>query len=84
MLHQFNGNMLFGTDDYDDVAEVEIVIDMDGFGGPEIKTRHYGFYALADYSEVPAIKLFFNWDIPLMSPATIQNLSTAPGLIIYQ
>ena len=84
VLHQFNGNMLFGTDDYDDVAEVEIVIDMDGFGGPEIKTRHYGFYALADYSEVPAIKLFFNWDIPLMSPATIQNLSTAPGLIIYQ
>jgi hypothetical protein len=84
VLHQFNGIMLLDPTTYDDVPEVEIVIDMDGFGGPEIKTRHYGFYALASYSEVPAIKLFFNWDVPLMSPATIQSLSTAPGLIIYQ
>ncbi len=84
VLHQFNGIMLLDPTEYDDVAEVEIVVDMDGFGGPEIKTRHYGFYALAPYSEVPAIKLFFDWDVPLMSPTTIQNLSTPPGLIIYQ
>ena len=84
VLHQFNGIMLLNPMDYDDVSEVEIVVDMDGFGGPEIKTRHYGFFALSEYSEVPAIKLFFHWDVPLMSPATIQNLSTAPGLIIYQ
>ena len=84
VLHQFNGIMLLDPTGYDDVAEVEIVIDMDGFGGPEIKTRHYDLFALSDYSEVPAIKLFFRWDVPLMSPTTIQNLSTAPGLIIYQ
>lgn len=84
VLHQFNGIMLLDPTAYHDVAEVEIVVDMDGFGGPEIKTRHYGFYALASYSEVPAIKLFFDWDVPLMSPATINSLSTAPGLVIYQ
>jgi len=84
VLHQFNGIMLLNPTQYDDVPEVEIVVDMDGFGGPAIKTRHYGFYALAAYSEVPAIKLFFDWDVPLMSPATIQGLSTAPGLVIYQ
>lgn len=84
VLHQFTPDMLLGTSQYNNVAEVEIVVDMDGFGGPQIKTNHYGFYALAGYSEVPAIKLFFDWDVPLMSPATIQNLSTAPGLVIYQ
>lgn len=84
VLHQFTPDMLLNTSQYHDVAEVEIVVDMDGFGGPAIKTRHYGFYALAEYSEVPAIKLFFDWDVPLMSPATINGLSTAPGLVIYQ
>lgn len=84
VLHQFTPDMLLGTSQYNDVAEVEVVVDMDGFGGQQIKTNHYGFYALAGYSEVPAIKLFFNWDTPLMSPATIQALSTPPGLIIYQ
>jgi hypothetical protein len=83
VLHQFNGIMLLDPDDYDDVAEVEIVIDMDGFGGTEIKTKHYDLFALAPYAERPAIKLFFAWDIPLMTPEVIQGLSTPPALIIY-
>lgn len=84
VLHQFNGIMLLDPAGYDDVPEVEVVIDMDGFGGPAIKTKHYDLFALAEYSEVPAIKLFFDWDVPLMSPTTIQALSTAPSLVIYQ
>jgi hypothetical protein len=83
VLHQFNGIMLIDPAGYDDVAEVEVVIDMDGFGGPAIKTKHYELFGLAEYSEVPAIKLFFDWDVPLMSPTMIQALNTPPSLVIY-
>ncbi|MDA0350972.1 MAG: hypothetical protein O3A10_02020 [Chloroflexi bacterium] len=84
VLHQFTPDMLFGTAQYNAIPEVELVVDMDGLGGPAIKIDHYDRYALAPYAERPAIKLFFNWDTPLMSPATILKLSTTPALVIYQ
>ncbi|HJM75319.1 MAG TPA: hypothetical protein QGI71_05595 [Dehalococcoidia bacterium] len=84
VLHQFRSGMLTDTESYRDVLEVEISIDMDGFGGPWPKLANYDRFALAEYSERPAIKLFYDWDVPLMDPARIQGLDTPPDLIIYQ
>jgi hypothetical protein len=84
VLHQFDVGMLNDPDEYTAHDEVEILIDMDGFGGVGIKTRHYTWYALASYAERPGIKLFFNWDTPLMSPAAVMGLPTPPALVIYQ
>jgi hypothetical protein len=84
VLHQFRPEMLTDTDAYLDVPEVEISIDMDGFGGPWPKLANYEAYSLSEYSERPAIKLFYDWDTPLMDPARIQSLDTPPDLIIYQ
>ena len=84
VLHQFKRNMLTETEDYLDVPEVELIIDMDGFGSPGAKITNYEIFSLAEYSERPAIKLFYDWDTPLMEPAQIQALETPPDLIIYQ
>lgn len=83
VLHQFVPWMLEGTEDYESHREVEISVDMDGFGGPGIKLDHYAKYALAEYSDRPAIKLFFDWDTPLMSAADVMGLETPPDLVIY-
>jgi hypothetical protein len=84
VLHQFLDTMLAGTSLYHDVPEVEITVDMDGFGPDTVKAVKYGWYALADYSERAAIKLFYHWDAPLMSPADILALDRAPDYVIYQ
>ncbi|MEE8422432.1 MAG: hypothetical protein V3S31_06615 [Dehalococcoidia bacterium] len=84
ILHQFRGFMLTDTETYLDVPEVEVVIDMDGFGSPWAKLTNYEEFSLASYAERPAIKLFFDWDTPLMSPERIQGLAVPPDLVIYQ
>ena len=85
VLHQFSAGMLSGTDSYDDVAEVELLIDMDGFGDAALKLTHYGLFALADYAERPGIKIFFDFDTdPQLGPETLFELEQPPDLIIYQ
>lgn len=84
VLHQFLQGMLTGVDYYDDVPEVEITIDMDGFGSPYVKLTKYEMYARADYAERAAIKLFYHWDAPLITPASLLALDHPPDLVIYQ
>lgn len=78
VLHQFLPSMLTGTGDWEDWAEVELTVDMDGFGGQYAKLTKYDLFALSDYSERPAIKLFYHWDAPVLTPAQLQGLARVP------
>lgn len=84
VLHQFLDFMLHDRDRYADVPEVEITIDMDGFGWDQDKLTKYDIYALQPAAERAAMKLFFDWDAPLLSPERLQGLEHPPDLIIYQ
>ena len=84
VLHQFLNSMLTGVEWYDDVPEVEVTVDMDGWGSPHVKLLKYDLYATSDYSERAAIKLFYHWDAPLITPALLQGLDHPPDLVIYQ
>ncbi|MPZ99873.1 MAG: hypothetical protein GEU80_11165 [Dehalococcoidia bacterium] len=83
VLHQFMEDML-PNPVYDDVPEVEIVIDMDGFGDRNAKLSKYEAFALGPYAERAGIKLFYDWDIDLLLPSELQALPTPPDLVIYQ
>ena len=84
VLHQFLDRMLVDPDQYAAFDGVEVVIDMDGFGGQGAKLSKYDRYALSDYSERAAIKLFYDWDTPLLTPEQLQSLEYPPDLVIYQ
>lgn len=84
VLHQFREDMLPDAEDFADVPEVEVTVDMDGWGAPWPKFYNYEQYAMADYAERPAIKLFFHWDDPLMTPADVMALPAPPAYVIYQ
>ena len=84
VLHQFLQSMLTDVDQYDDVPEVDVTIDMDGWGSPPVKLTKYRRYAVSDYAEYAAIKLFYRWDAPLMTPARLLALDDPPDLVIYQ
>ncbi|RLT40679.1 MAG: hypothetical protein DWI58_10395 [Chloroflexi bacterium] len=84
VIHQFRDDMILQPERITPIPGVDLVIDMDGWGGPEAKLGGYERYALASYAPLSALKLFYRWDQPLMTPATLQGLATPPRLIIYQ
>ena len=84
ILHQFQRGMLTETEDYTQFPEVEIAIDMDGFGGRYAKLTKYEAYSLSDYAERAGIKLFYDWDIPVITPGELLALSRPPDFVIYQ
>ncbi len=84
MVHQFAARMIVDRADIQSVDDVELSIDMDGFGGIGIKLRHYDWYALTAPSERPAFKIFFDQDTPVMTPEQVQAMHRRPDLIMYQ
>ena len=83
VVHQFVDWMLLDRDAVEDVGGIELTIDMDGFGGINLKLLHYERYSLTAPSERAAIKLFFRQDEPMMSPEQVQALAYVPDMIIY-
>jgi len=84
VVHQFLIEMIKHPEDIELLSAVEITIDMDGFGPPGPKIGGYERYAMASYAQRAAIKLFYHWDVPLMSPADVLGLEKTPDYIIYQ
>ena len=84
MVHQFADWMLLDRGDVEDHPEVELAIDMDGFGLAAIKVAGYERWALTAPSERPAFKLFFEQDTPVMTPEEVQGLDRPPDIVIYQ
>ena len=84
VLHQFLARMLPQPERFASLPEVELTIDMDGYGSAFAKLQNYHAYALAPYAERAGIKLFFDWDAPLLAPERLQGLERPPDLVIYQ
>ena len=84
VLHQFRTDMLSEPDRIERVEGVDVAIDMDGWGPPGQKLDGYNAFALAPYAEYAAFKLFYHWDVPLLTPAQVMALRHAPDYLIYQ
>lgn len=86
VVHQFREDMVEvpAGGRFTDHPEVDVVIDMDGFGPHLGKLSKYRLFALSSYAERAGLKLFLTYDTPLLSPAEVEALETPPGLVIYQ
>lgn len=84
VVHQFRWDMILDPYRMAAYPGVDLVIDMDGWGYQDAKLGGYEAYARAPYAPRPGFKLFFRWDIPLLTPEQIQALPRPPDLIIYQ
>ena len=63
---------------------VDLAIVMDGYGGQSIKIRHYDLYVRDSAIPYGGIKLFFDWDPDMMTPAQVLGLTPSPNIVIYQ
>jgi hypothetical protein len=84
IVHQFREDMIQGKDQLAPIPGVQLVIDADGYGGPELKTAVYNFLVRDEPVEFAGVKLFYGQDMPLMTPQEILALVPAPDVIIYQ
>jgi hypothetical protein len=66
------------------VAGVQLVIDADGFGNPDLKKSVYNILVRDEPIEFGGIKIFYRQDNPLMEPGDVVDLKPSPDVIIYQ
>jgi hypothetical protein len=84
VVHQFRYSMLPDKARIAAYDGIELVIDMDGFGPPVTKLATYDAVIVNDGVERPGIKLFYEYDVPLMTPASVLSLAPPPLVVIYQ
>jgi hypothetical protein len=84
VLHQFESDMIYNKDQISTLPGVDIVLDMDGFGGKDAKTGNYGHFVQQELIEYGGIKLFYKQDTPLLTPEEVVALDPPALLVIYQ
>lgn len=84
VVHQFREDMIQGKETLGPVPGVQLVIDADGYGAPELKTAVYNFLVRDEPVEFAGVKIFYRQDVPVMAPKEILALVPTPDVIIYQ
>jgi hypothetical protein len=84
IVHRFTRAMLTHADRIAPDPNVQVVIDMDGFGPPRLKRSSYDAWVAARPVQFTGFKLFYRYDRPLMAPADVLRLHPVPYLVIYQ
>lgn len=89
IVHRFTSDMVTNYKKIRPLPEVQIVMDMDGFGSKEKKKNTYSRVIIPEPVQFTGIKLFYKNDVRppangLLSPAEVLNLTPAPIYIQYQ
>ncbi|MBI3572107.1 hypothetical protein HY091_01060 [Candidatus Kaiserbacteria bacterium] len=89
LVHRFTEAMVGHPEAILPLPEVQVVVDMDGFGTVSRKISTYTSIVAPEPVEFTGFKLFYKNDIPprgdlLMTPAQVLSLTPAPVFIQYQ
>ncbi len=84
IVHQFREDMVENREQLTSQPGVQLVIDADGYGSPELKQAMYDAIMPDEPIEFSGVKLFYRQDTPLMTPQEILALTPTPDVIIYQ
>jgi hypothetical protein len=84
IVHQFRLDMLPDKSKIRSSPNVDVVLNMDGFGSQSLKRLTYRAVMRQGPLEFPGIKLFYHQDTGVMTPAQVMSLVPRPAVVIYQ
>ncbi len=87
VIHRFTQKMVTNFQNINPLPEVQIVMDMDGFGGQANKLNTYKQYIYKQPVQFAGFKLFYKNDIkngPMLQPEDLLKISPIPLYIQYQ
>jgi hypothetical protein len=88
VVHRFTRAMVTGASSIRLRPETQIVMDMDGWGPPQLKRDSYRAFIVREPVQYTGFKLFYKNDTkaghPLMSPRDLLRLEPKPLYIQYQ
>lgn len=88
VIHRFTQKMMTNYKNIKPLPEVQIVINMDGFGGQGVKLNTYKQYIYKEPVQFTGFKLFYKNDSAglggLLKPTDLLKLSPIPSYIQYQ
>lgn len=89
VVHRFTQKMVTNTDDIKLRPEVQVIMHMDGWGGPTLKRDTYRRYIEKEPVQFTGFKIFYKNDIKrppgrLMTPEEVLALNPKPLYIQYQ
>jgi hypothetical protein len=89
VVHRFTKRMVTNYKDIKLRNNVQFVMDMDGWGGPDLKKGTYKYFVAGEPVQFTGFKLFYKNDIKnapnrMMTPKEVLSLKPAPIYIQYQ
>lgn len=89
IVHRFTQGMVTNYQNIKTRPEVQIVMDMDGWGGPALKNNTYEQYVRKEPVQFTGFKIFYKNDIKpaphrLLTPKEVMQLKPKPIYIQYQ
>jgi hypothetical protein len=88
IVHRFTQDMVTNTQEIKPLPEVQMVIDMDGWGAQSNKIATYQDFITEQPVQFSGFKLFYKNDTwsgaTMMTPAQVLKLTPSPSFIEYQ
>jgi hypothetical protein len=85
LVHQFTDSMIRDKQQLRPLRGVPLVLNVDGFGGQEVKIAKYHDFTNPRVPHVHAgFKLFYKEDTSTMSPSQVLQLRPRPDVVIYE
>ena len=89
IVHRFTQRMVTNYQDIEPLPEVQIVMDMDGWGPPAKKINTYKAFVAPEPVQFTGFKIFYKNDLKppsdrLLTPADLLKLTPQPMFIQYQ
>ena len=84
IVHRFTRPMVTNHERIHLDPRVQVVMDMDGFGAPQLKRSSYRHYIEDRPVQFTGFKLFYKNDRPLLTPEQVLRLMPVPLFIMYQ
>lgn len=84
VVHRFTRGMLTNYREIKPIPNVQVVINMDGFGAPWLKRDSYHDYEYMMPVQYTGFKLFYKNDKPMLSREEVVKLTPSPLFITFQ